>query len=421
MTNLMLIFRYELVRNITRKGYLFATLGIPLLAIVAFVGYPIYQSMQTEDPEETSAALQELALENVETAGLVDYSGVFANPAERFTEVLIAYPDEESAREALVAEEIDVFLVFAEDYLESGDASLHMPNLNLGLLSEGESLGQQLAYSTFATGLDEIRLSRLRNPTIYTNFDLSINEEGSDSSTADGQFIFVYAFAMIFFISLILTNTYLMQTVIEERDNRMVEILISTVTPVQLLGGKILAMATLGLVQIVCWIAVSIGLFMVADNFETYDVVLEMLSLSLDPQLFVLMAVYFVLMYLIYAAIFGTIGALSGSSQEGSQYAGFIILPTIIPFYFFPILQTDPNGILGTVFSLIPFTAPVTIMARMVIATVPVWQLVLSVILLILTAAGAMWMAGRVFRVQTLLAGNTLKVSDLPRLIFARD
>lgn len=362
---LWLIYSYEFVRNITRKGYLFATLGLPLIAIVIFFGYPVYQSLQnTED--DTNSPLEALALERLEHAGIVDYSGVFANPPERFASVLFPYADEESARVALEAEEIDVFLVFPADYLETGEAVLHLANLNITLVGEGQSVAEQLAYSTFASGLDTVRLIRLSNPAIFTDFDLSVSAEGSSSVNEEADFWFIYAFAMVFFVSLILTNTYLMQTVIEERDNRMIEILISTVKPTDLLGGKILAMASLGLIQILCWILTGLGLFLIAGNIDTYSTVLQTVDIDLNPGLFVLMALYFVLMYLTYAAVFGTIGAVSGSAQEGSQYAGLLVLPAMIPFYFMPILQADPNGILATIFSIVPVTAPITIMARTV-------------------------------------------------------
>ena len=418
MNRLWLVFSYELKRNITRKGYLFATIGIPLLAILFYVGYPVYQSFREPETEDTNP-LAELALDRLERAGYVDYSGVFTQPATRFDDVLFKYETETEALSALEAEEIDVFLVFPEDYLDTGDVTLHIADLNITLIGDGQSLSEQLAYSTFASGLDEIRLRRLSNPASFTDFDLSLDTEGATETTEEGQFWLVYVFAMVFFVSLILTNTYLMQTVIEERDNRMIEILISTVKPSELLGGKILAMAFLGMLQILCWALVAYALFTFAPNIDTYTALMASFNIEIQASLLPLMGLYFVLMYLIYAAIFGTIGAISGSAQEGSQYSGFLVLPAMIPFYFFPLIQSDPNGLFATVLSIIPITSPITIMARMVIGDVPVWQIGLSIILLALLAGLAMWMAGRIFRVQTLLSGTKLKIGDIPRLIMA--
>src|SRR5690606_10188055 len=163
-----------------------------------------------------------------------------------------------------------------------------------------------------------------------------------------------------FFISLIMTNTYLMQTVIEERDNRMVEILISTIKPSELLGGKILAMASLGMLQILCWGLIAYALFMLAPRIDTYTTLMTSFNIEIQTALLPLMGIYFVLMYLVYAAVFGTIGAISGSAQEGSQYSGFLVLPAMIPFYFNTLIQSDPIALLATLFSIIPITTPIT-------------------------------------------------------------
>jgi ABC-2 type transport system permease protein len=261
----------------------------------------------------------------------------------------------------------------------------------------------------------------LSNPADFQVYDLS--QEGGEGSTTEniegGRFLVVYVFTLLFFISLLLTNTYLMQTVIEERENRLIEIIISSVRPSQLLGGKILAMSTLGIVQITMWL-VSAGLLLnLAGNLSAFSVLLASLNIELRIDLLPLVAVYFVLMYLLYASVFGTIGALSGSSQEGSQYASVIIIPTIIPFYFFQLIQADPNGLAAMILSFIPITSPVTILMRMVITSLPIWQVALSLVLQFFTMLAALWMAGRIFRVQTLLSGQKLKLSDLHGLIFS--
>jgi ABC-2 type transport system permease protein len=422
MNKLWQIYSYELSRNIRRKGFLFATIGLPVIAFIFLMGYDIYQNL-SQDGSSDSNPLAALSLESLEKAAYVDHSGMFATVPERLAVVLTRYPDEESALGALEAGEIDAFLVIPDDYQETGDIVLHLPNLSMMLIIDGESVAEQLVYSTLASTLDEFRLRRLSNPVNFLEYDLSLEggENGTSEAIENGKFLVVYVFTMLFFISLMLTNTYLMQTVIEERENSLIEIIISTVRPTQLLSGKILAMATLGIIQILVWLVSSGLLINFAGSLETYASILTMLNVDFRVDLLPLAIVYFVLMYFLYASVFGTIGALSGSSQEGSQYAGFVIIPTIIPFYFFPLIQTDSNGLIAVVLSLLPVTSPVTILMRMVIGIVPIWQVALSIILSLLITIAAMWMAGRIFRVQTLLSGQKLKPSDLPRLLFAEN
>lgn len=427
MRNLWQVFTYELKRNITRKAFLFATFGMPLLAIVAFYAYPLFQTWQaSQTPSDEPNGLENLVLGSLEKAGYVDESGVFTDLNANLAQVLIAYPDEQSARAALNADEIDAFYIIPSDYLESGDMTLHVPNINFQLFDDGEALAKRLAYATLASDLNTITLHRLENPTSYVVFDLSAKAEdnqGTSSEQAGGQFAIIYVFQMIFFFSIFMTNTYLMQTVVEERENRIIEILISTIRPVQLLGGKILAMATIGFFQLIIWLGVLAGLAYLAINSEAYQMMMTTMGIAnfqVQPVMIVLMVIYFILMYILYAAIFGTIGAVSGSAQEGSQYAGFLVLPVLMPIYFFSLIQAEPNGLLAMAFTVIPFTTSATTLARMIITDVPIWQIAISVSGLALTTIGAIWMAGRIFRVQTLLAGTKLKVTDIPRLIFAK-
>lgn len=422
MNKLWQVYSYELKRNIQRKGYLFATIGIPLIALAILVGWDVYQNMSQDDSNDINP-LAALSLERLENAGYVDYSGVFATVPERLAVVLTQYPDETTALAALESGEIEGYLVIPEDYLETGKIVFHLPNLSMMLIVDGEEVARQLAYSTFASGLDESLVIRLSNPVDFLEYDLS--QDGGEDAVSEwvegGQFLVVYVFTLLFFISLMLTNTYLMQTVIEERENSLIEIIISTVRPSYLLSGKILAMATLGIIQIVVWLVGTGILVNLAGNLSTYTVILQSMNIDLRVDLLPLVAIYFVLMYLLFAAVFGTIGALSGSSQEGSQYAGIIILPTMIPFYFFPLIQTDPHGMIAVILSLLPVTSPVTVLMRMVIDTVPLWQVVTSITIMLLVVIGGMWMAGRIFRVQTLLSGQTLKPKDIPRLLFAEN
>jgi ABC-2 type transport system permease protein len=420
MNHIWTVFRYELMRNIRRKGYLFATFGLPLLGVVLMLGFHIYQTNFANPQETATDILEALTLERVERMGYVDQSGLFASTPESLQSILVAYPSEDAARQALNAEEIDAFFVVAEDYLQTGHAILHLPGLQIMLLEEGESIMQQLALRSFAPDLDAQTLMRLTNEPTINYFDLTQDaENGTSDMMEDGRFFVIYIFTLIFFVGLMLTNSYLMQTVIEERENKLIEILIATVRPVNLLGGKILALGGMGMVQIIIWITSTVLLAILGGNLSTIAPLLASLNIELTPSLLLTMVVIFVLMYLLYAVVFGAIGAISGSTQEGSQYVGLIVLPTLLPFYFFPLIQADPNGLVSTVFTLVPFLAPVTILIRMIAGTIPDWQILVSISLMVVTVIGSFWLAGRLFRVQTLLSGKSFKIKDLPALLFS--
>ncbi|MDQ7034667.1 MAG: ABC transporter permease [Anaerolineae bacterium] len=330
--------------------------------------------------------------------------------------MLILYADEESARDALNADDVDVFYVIQADYLESGEVVLHLPNLALRLITSGPI--EQLFYSTLAVDLDALTIRRLRNPMVLEEFNLEEDASESNTGTSEGvQFGIVYAFAIFFFIGLMMTNTYLMQSVIQERESRLIEILISTMHPTQLLTGKILAFGLLGLMQLLAWGISTALIIYTASQLSTYSSFISALSLDISWSIIPIMLIYFVLMYMTFAAIFGGIGAISGSAQEGQQYMSIMVMPIIFTTYAFPLIQANPNGALAVGLSMFPITSGVAMLMRSIISTVPVWQLALSMGIMVVAMMGAMWLSGRLFRVQTLLAGS-FKLKDIPKLLF---
>jgi len=130
-----------------------------------------------------------------------------------------------------------------------------------------------------------------------------------------------------------------------------------------------------------------------------------------------MLLIYFVLGYLMFAGLYGMISAISNSMKEGPQYAVIFTLPAALPLYFLGLFLEQPDSTLPMILSLFPLTSPLAMPQRLIISSVPGWQIALSLILLLLAVVGAIWLAARTFRVQTLLAGNPPRLRDLARLI----
>ena len=296
---------------------------------------------------------------------------------------------------------------------------LVLPRFNLGHISEGPI--RQLILNTLSKGVEEDVFLRLIDPSnireINESLTLTADQQPRDEGTA---FALVYVFALILLLSLFTTNGYLLQTVIEERETRLIEILISTVRPTQLLTGKILALGILGLLQIIVWIG---GVYLIAQIAaggqlgQTVGILATLANIRLPLNTLPILLVYFVLAYLMFAGLYGILGALSNSMREGPQYAAVFTLPAVIPLYFTAVFASQPDGSLPTILSLIPITAPVAMSMRLAISTVPAWQIIVSLALLAVTVFVVMWAAGRIFRVQILLAGQMPKLKDIPRLL----
>jgi len=422
--NTLTVFLYELKRNLRRKAYLFMTFGVPLLGMVLLLGYQFISSRNVDEggsaSSPTDAIISEFVPDQSSKRGFVDLAGVIDRESVDTWPILVGYDDEESARAALEAGEVTLYYLVAEDYMETGDVTIVMPRIDLSSMDDSAMTNALL--SSVSQQVEGDVFYRLLDPSNYQEYNLALNtvEDAPQPQNEDTAFLVVYVFALLLMLGLFTTNGYLMQSVIEEKENRVVEILLSTLRPSQLLVGKIIAMGLLGLLQIVVWIGAILLLIQIAGGSglaDTIAVIGTIANIRIPTDALPLLILYYVLAYLLFASFYGIIGAISNSMREGPQYAVFLTLPAVVPLYFLSLFVTDPNGTIPTVLSIFPLTAPVAMTQRLVIAQVPGIEIVVSLLLLAVTAVFFMWMAGRVFRVQTLLAGQMPKLRDLPRLL----
>lgn len=417
MTNTLRVFLYELSRNFRRRGYLFTTFGLPVLLIALVYGAQLIGNSGTRQTPETMVSTLNFDFRGIQRAGFVDESGLFTDTAS--TTRMRQFASRDEARAALEAGEIDALYLLPADYVEGGDVQLVIPGLDLNRVTSAPV--RQLVFERFADQANPTLLERLRTPSVVNLVDLTRASEVDDGAVRneDTSFALVYGFAILFMLTVFGTSGYLMQSVIEEKESKLVEVLISSVRPTQLLSGKILAMGVLGFFQITVWIAIGVGwIALQGDQFAIIAPFLAAVRIPLDAL--PLVAVYFLLGYLLFAAVFGAIGALSNSLQEGPQLSTVFVLPALAPLFALTLFISDPNSTIPFILSIFPVTAPMAMTMRVVATAVPLWQVAISLLLLGLTVWGAFWMAGRLFRVQTLLAGQTPKVREIPGLIFGK-
>jgi ABC-2 type transport system permease protein len=410
------VFTYELKRNIRRRGFLFTTFGIPIIGFIVILGYQAInaRNASAEGANATPVQTQGPQFDGVRKAGYIDLSGQFSDPGDT-SAYLVRYDDESAAAAAMSAGDIDVYYIIPADYLETGDVTLVAPKFSLNLVTDAPI--RQLILGHLAANVeDQDRFNRLVNPTNLDEINLQRDTTGQTKSSFDVDFLVVYIFAIALMMSVFLTNGYLMQTVIEEKETRLIEILISTMRPTQLLTGKIFALGLLGLIQIVVWVG---SLFLLGRLVagDAASPLFALASVSLGADKIIILLVYFIFGYLFFAAAYGMVGAISSSMQEGPQFAVIFTLPAAFPLYFLGVFISTPDAPLPTILSLIPITAPLSMVMRVTLTTVPFWQIAVSLALLIITDILMIWLAGRMFRVQTLLAGQTPRIRDIPRLL----
>ncbi len=395
MQNIWRIARYEYGRHVRRRGFLFTALGLPFLfAAIIVVIVLIISWIVGSDTEGR--------------LGLVDQSGQFAvvdvaTLDLRETIPVDVFPDEAAARAAFDANAIDAFVVIPVDYLQNGQVrAVGRDDLSNTAEEQIEAVLQQGLIQT----VPEQNRARLGDPL---NLDLRTLDTGR--TVDDGNillFLVPYLFATVFFVTTFTTSGYLIQAITEEKEDRVMEILATTVRPTEMMVGKVWGLYLLGLTQLAAWAAlIAVPLLVLLRNVPQWS------TFQLPWTVVVAAVLYFLLGYLLIAGCYAAAGAAVPSAQEAGMLIGPISFVSVLPLMLIGVILGNPNGPLATVISLIPFSAPTAMLMRLVLADVPAWQVATSLVLLALTAAGAIWLAARVMRLGMLRYGKRLGLREV--------
>jgi ABC-2 type transport system permease protein len=389
-----LVARREYLRTVRRRGYIFGTLLLPfgiaaLMAISAFFSIDGFEDtgqvggsiviVNTSDvaiPEITSGPVQLTTLSLEEAISELDEGNI----SEYYV-----LPDDFRAERAVTRVEPDSGLSIAR--LESQDSkeSILRFLIRNALLQEA--------------GIEpETAAALLQGVSI-----IAVTTEGSAVSGLDvaAGIAVPMVFVAIFMISIFITSGYLLQSVTEEKENRVVEIVLSSIPSMPLMGGKILGLGGAGLTQVGVWVITAL----VAIPLLSSQVP-DLGPIKLDPTILVLALVYFVLGYLAYGAIFAAIGAISPGNREAQQYSGFLGFFAAIPFILFSVFLTDLTSPIVLALALFPLTTPTAMLLILGLSETVPWTLVgASLVSLTLFALLATWASARIFRATVLLYG----------------
>jgi ABC-2 type transport system permease protein len=259
-------------------------------------------------------------------------------------------------------------------------------------------------------GLDEAKIRSYTKPV-----DLKTNKLGATGEAQeDGGNSVIVGFVMLFFIymSVLFYGLFVMRGVIEEKQSRIVEVVISSVKPMQMMMGKLIGIGLVGLTQISIWALSAAALSMFgASIFSARGVTFPHIPLSL----LVCFVLYFVLGYFLYATLYAMVGSTVSSEEDAQQAQIPVTLLIVVPMMIFGMVMANPNSTSSIVLSMVPFFAPTLMMMRIAIINPPVWQIVLSMAIMVITILGCVWVAAKIYRVGILMYGKRPSIAELGR------
>lgn len=383
MHKFWLIARREYTTNVRRRTFLLVTFGMPvfflaLMALSVFAG-----EAGKGDPA---------------TIGYVDQSGVLS--AAKDNPGFHAFATAEEAKASLSAGDIRGYYLLAPDYPTTGNAQLFY-------WQRQPDAGLQTSFDSFlkanlVAGLQPAVATRaLDGPTDF----VVRSADGSREMNGQGLASLILPFALGLFFSFGLMNAsgYLLRAVSDEKENRTIEIMTTSVSPGQFIAGKAVGLVSVALTQVLLWALVVLGGVAVTAVFVS-----SLSAIHISWSLILLLVAYFLPLFTLASTLVITLGVAVSDTRQGQQIAGAVSILFLLPLFFSPLLGSNPDGPLMVVLTLFPTTSLLTIAVRWAATLVPVWQVVASWVILAACAGVGLWLTPKVFRHGMLRYGQRM-------------
>jgi len=402
LTQIIKIAKWEYLNRVKTKLFIITTLLLPVLfALISIL--PTW--LATLDPEKTSKI--GLIYGSKQTALINDFKILVQNQYKTKNGMpefsFVNIDNDQNALSKILDKTIQGYLSVSPNILDSGQVEYY--SLSLSNIRQYSNLKNALQNTVINHRLDragiDISLIKQLNENIgFKTFEL--DEDGSSKSgnkIADivVPMIFVFVLFMIIFTS----GQLLLRSVMEERTSRTIELLLSTVNPLQLMTGKILGLGLLGVTQMIIYVLTAF----IANHYKNWGV----LEYSQIPVLLI----YFLLGYLFYASIFAMIGTFFSSEQEAQQSTSIISFIAILPFIFGSYFISNPSSYLTTVFSYIPPLTPFMMIMRIGMGTVETLEIIYTSFLLVISCILMLKLSGKLFKVTILMYGKRISIKEI--------
>jgi ABC-2 type transport system permease protein len=418
MRNVLLIIRREFLERVRTKAFVLGTVLFPVF-MIAMIFLPAL--IKTGGGERT------LVLVDQSPAG-IGQKVAEALQAPRPDENAIRYtiervegtlePLRAGLNERVEKKEIDGYVVIGPDVLETNQVAFRARDVTkvqvvqdvetavTAAVRQERLAGSGLTAAQVAQMVREVKVDAAR-----------ISGEGQEGGNLMATMGTAYVIFILFMQLIALYGQNAMRSVLEEKNNRIVEVIVSSVRPMHLMAGKILGLAAVALLQIGIWVSFAALMASQAERLSArFNISAGAFSaLQMDPSVWAVLLVFFALGFVLYAAMYAAAGSMVTSEQEAQQLAFPLMLPLFIPIVFIIPILMDPLGTTARTLSLIPFTSPVVMPMRAVATDVPGWEIAASMALLVLGTVAVVWLAGKIYRVGILSTGKKPTMRELAR------
>lgn len=406
MHNIWLIAKREYLERVRTKAFILSTVLIPLLMGGGII-FEVVASTHTRSNSHIAVVAQDQQL-------ALDLQSELENGKDSKMTVDVISPPAGDTRSVLdneLAEKnLDGYLWVTPPAQTGGRPAFSYTPRSTHDIATKEAINAALQNVLLHEQLTHQGMRSSDVATLMQPVQVDTRQAGKSADTTSSY----VATAILFFLMYMVIMLYGMnvaRSIIEEKTSRVFEVLLATIRPEEMMAGKMLGVGSVGLTQVGIWLVTAILL-------TSTSIVASMMGsgahVSLSAVEIVFFVVYFVLGFMLYASIAAALGAMTNSEQELQQLNMFLVMPLAACFFAAGLVVSNPNSMFSTVMSLIPFCSPLLMYLRISLAMPPVWQIALSIVLMLLTIYAILWVASRIYRVGILMYG---KKPSLPEVL----
>jgi len=410
MRNVWVVLRREYLERVRTRWFLFGTLAGPLL-LSAVVVLP---ALVVDDGPEAGDRLAVQDRTGVLLEGVADRlraGGLEVVPAGTSQEEVVRL------RRAVAEGRLSGYLVLDEETLRSGRVAWY------GEEAPGSLQALSIRQAVVTTALTvQLRRQGVEAGALLAGGSLETTVVGSGGSDdAEGRFLLGFLGAFVLYMVILLYAVAVMRATLQEKTNRLVEVILSAMEPWHLMLGKILGVGAVGLTQLAVWLVVGgtaavVGLpSLVERGVVARD--LSGLAGELEPRLALVFGGLFLAGYVIYSSLYAAVGAMCTTDEEAQQAQLPVMFLILVPMLLIVPVLDQPASAFATGMSLVPFFTPILLWPRVVAGVVPGWQLALAFMLMVGTVLVVAWVAGRIYTVGVLMTGKRPTLSELWRWV----
>ena len=411
MNKIFMIMAAEIRTSLRRKSFVIIAIGVPLLLGLVALAVGLLNRNAMESAFAGMVARPPVV--NMQ-AGYVDQGNLIKTaPAGAPASSLTRYADEKAAQAALRGGSIAGYYVIVPDYIQSGDVTYVTTDYSV-LSDHVDTSVMEWLLLVNVLGGDAQLAATVRQPLEVFDMSLAppVDTGGEEVWITE---LFPLFMVLILYMALIIPGGILISALIDEKKNRVMEVLMTSVSPAQMVTGKVMALGLLGLLMTALWLGVLWAVARFGGSALSIPA-----GFTIPTALLAWALVYFLGGYAIYGAQFAGIGALAPDVNQTKSITWIVMLPIIVAYMFMAVAFDNPTGPFATALSLFPLTSSVAMIGRMAATEVPLWQAVLAAVLQFVTAYFIIRLTARLFRAQHLLTGQPLSVKAFYRTMLGR-